>query len=93
MAPFVGVFEILCGALLILALLTRLAAIPMIVSILDRDKPAAQIQGHAFVVAEDGADLATSRRVLVLPLAAGCRYGRTFPIFSSTAPCCGTETS
>jgi putative oxidoreductase len=33
MAPFVGVFEIGCGALLILGLLTRLAAIPMIVNI------------------------------------------------------------
>ena len=33
MAPFVGVCEIVCGALLILGLLTRLAAIPMIVNI------------------------------------------------------------
>jgi uncharacterized membrane protein YphA (DoxX/SURF4 family) len=33
MAPFVGVFEIACGALLIVGLLTRLAAIPMIVNI------------------------------------------------------------
>lgn len=33
MAPFVGVFEIGCGALLILGLLTRLAAIPMIINI------------------------------------------------------------
>jgi putative oxidoreductase len=33
MAPFVGVFEIGCGSLLILGLLTRLAAIPMIVNI------------------------------------------------------------
>jgi len=33
MAPFVGGFEIVCGALLILGLLTRLAAIPMIVNI------------------------------------------------------------
>ncbi len=33
MAPFVGVFEIGCGALLIVGLLTRLAAIPMIVNI------------------------------------------------------------
>ena len=33
MAPFVGVFEIVCGALLILGLLTRLAAIPMIINI------------------------------------------------------------
>ena len=32
MAPFVGVFEIGCGALLLLGLLTRLAAIPMIVN-------------------------------------------------------------
>jgi uncharacterized membrane protein YphA (DoxX/SURF4 family) len=30
MAPFVGVFEIGCGALILLGLLTRLAAIPMI---------------------------------------------------------------
>lgn len=35
------------------------------------DKPLAQIQGHAFLVAEDGVDLARSRSVLVLPLAAG----------------------
>ena len=33
MAPFVGVCEIACGALLILGLLTRLAAIAMIVNI------------------------------------------------------------
>ena len=33
MAPFVGVFEVVCGALLILGLLTRLAAVPMIVNI------------------------------------------------------------
>jgi uncharacterized membrane protein YphA (DoxX/SURF4 family) len=33
MAPFVGVCEIVCGALLILVLLTRLAAIPMIINI------------------------------------------------------------
>src|SRR5450755_2915762 len=33
MAPFVGIFEIVCGALLILGLLTRLAAIPMIINI------------------------------------------------------------
>jgi putative oxidoreductase len=33
MAPFVGVFEIVCGALLVLGLLTRLAAIAMIVNI------------------------------------------------------------
>jgi len=33
MAPFVGLFEIVCGALLILGLLTRLAAIPMIINI------------------------------------------------------------
>lgn len=32
MAPFVGVFEIGCGALIVLGLLTRLAAIPMIVN-------------------------------------------------------------
>jgi putative oxidoreductase len=31
MAPFVGVFEIGCGILLLLGLLTRLAAIPMII--------------------------------------------------------------
>ena len=33
MAPFVGVCEIVCGTLLILGLLTRLAAIPMIINI------------------------------------------------------------
>jgi uncharacterized membrane protein YphA (DoxX/SURF4 family) len=34
MAPFVGVFEIGCGLLLILGSLTRLAAIPMIIDML-----------------------------------------------------------
>jgi putative oxidoreductase len=34
MAPFVGVFEIGCGALILLGLLTRLAAIPMIIDML-----------------------------------------------------------
>jgi putative oxidoreductase len=33
MAPFDGVFEIGCGTLLILGLLTRLAAIPMVINI------------------------------------------------------------
>ena len=33
MAPFVGLFEVVCGGLLILGLLTRLAAIPMVVNI------------------------------------------------------------
>jgi uncharacterized membrane protein YphA (DoxX/SURF4 family) len=33
MAPFVGVFEIVCGSLLILGLLTRWATIPMIINI------------------------------------------------------------
>ena len=33
MAPLVGLFEIACGTLLILGLLTRLAAIPMIINI------------------------------------------------------------
>ena len=32
-APFVGVVEILCGALLIVGLLTRLAAIPLLIDI------------------------------------------------------------
>src|ERR1035437_4252020 len=32
-APFVGVVEIVCGSLLILGLLTRLAAIPLIIDI------------------------------------------------------------
>ncbi len=32
MAPFVGVFEIGCGSLIILGFLTRLAAIPMIIN-------------------------------------------------------------
>ena len=34
MAPFVGVFEVACGTLLLLGLLTRLAAIPMIIDML-----------------------------------------------------------
>jgi putative oxidoreductase len=34
MAPFVGVVEIACGALLILGLLTRLAAVPLIIDML-----------------------------------------------------------
>ncbi len=43
-----------------------------------RGKPVAQVQGHAFVVAEDGSDLATSRRLLVLPLTAGeVRWNRS----------------
>lgn len=33
MAPFVGIFEIGCGLLIILGLLTRLASVPMIVNI------------------------------------------------------------
>ncbi len=33
MAPFVGAFEIACGACLIIGLLTRLAAIPLLVDI------------------------------------------------------------
>jgi uncharacterized membrane protein YphA (DoxX/SURF4 family) len=34
MAPFVGVFEIACGALLLVGLLTRLAAIPLIIDMI-----------------------------------------------------------
>jgi uncharacterized membrane protein YphA (DoxX/SURF4 family) len=34
MAPFVGVVEIICGTLILLGLLTRLAAIPLIVDML-----------------------------------------------------------
>jgi putative oxidoreductase len=33
MAPFVGVIEIVCGTLIILGLLTRLAAVPLIIDI------------------------------------------------------------
>lgn len=33
MAPFVGVVEIICGALLLIGLLTRVAAIPLLVNI------------------------------------------------------------
>jgi uncharacterized membrane protein YphA (DoxX/SURF4 family) len=34
MAPFVGVVEIVCGALILVGLLTRLAAIPLIIDML-----------------------------------------------------------
>jgi Predicted membrane protein len=34
MAPFVGVIEIVCGAMILLGLLTRLAAIPLIIDML-----------------------------------------------------------
>ncbi len=34
MAPFVGTIEILCGCLLLVGLLTRLAAIPLLITIL-----------------------------------------------------------
>jgi uncharacterized membrane protein YphA (DoxX/SURF4 family) len=34
MAPFVGIVEIVCGSLLILGLLTRLASIPLIIDML-----------------------------------------------------------
>ena len=34
MAPFVGIVEIVCGALLMLGLLTRLASIPLIINML-----------------------------------------------------------
>ena len=34
MAPFVGVVEILCGALLLFGLFTRLAAVPLTINIL-----------------------------------------------------------
>jgi uncharacterized membrane protein YphA (DoxX/SURF4 family) len=34
MAPFVGIVEIVCGALILLGLLTRLAAIPLIINML-----------------------------------------------------------
>lgn len=33
MAPFVGIVEIVCGALLLVGLLTRLAAIPLLINI------------------------------------------------------------
>jgi putative oxidoreductase len=34
MAPFVGVVEVVCGALVLLGLLTRLAAVPLIIDML-----------------------------------------------------------
>src|ERR1041385_4860691 len=34
MAPFVGVIEIVCGAMILVGLLTRLAAIPLIIDML-----------------------------------------------------------
>jgi uncharacterized membrane protein YphA (DoxX/SURF4 family) len=34
MAPFVGIVEIICGALILIGLLTRLAAIPLIIDML-----------------------------------------------------------
>jgi uncharacterized membrane protein YphA (DoxX/SURF4 family) len=50
MAPFVGVVEIVCGALVLLGLLTRLAAIPliivMLVAILSTKIPI--LLGHGF---------------------------------------------
>ncbi len=52
MGPFVGVFETLCGALVIIGLLTRLAAIPliviMIVAILSTKVPI--LLGHDFCI-------------------------------------------
>jgi hypothetical protein len=50
MGPFVGIVEIVCGALIILALFTRLAAIPliiiMIVAIVSTKAP--MLLGHDF---------------------------------------------
>ncbi len=50
MAPFVGVVEIVCGALILIGLLTRLAAIPliidMLVAILSTKMPI--LLGHGF---------------------------------------------
>ena len=50
MAPFVGVVEIVCGALILIGLLTRLAAIPliidMVVAILSTKIPI--LVGHGF---------------------------------------------
>lgn len=52
MGPFVGVVETLCGALIILGLLTRLAAIPliivMIVAIISTKIPI--LLGHEFLI-------------------------------------------
>src|SRR5436190_24089024 len=50
MAPFVGVVEIVCGAFILLGLLTRLAAIPliidMVVAILSTKLPVLLGHGH-----------------------------------------------
>lgn len=50
MGPFVGVVEIICGALLLLGLLTRIAAIPLVinisVAILSTKTP--MLLGHGF---------------------------------------------
>jgi putative oxidoreductase len=52
MSPFVGMVEIICGALIILGLLTRLAAIPliivMIVAIVSTKVPI--LLGHDFLI-------------------------------------------
>jgi putative oxidoreductase len=34
MAPFVGIFEIVCGSLLLLGLMTRLATIPLVITMM-----------------------------------------------------------
>ncbi len=52
LGPFVGVVETLCGALIILGLLTRLAALPllviMVVAIVSTKLPI--LLGHAFLI-------------------------------------------
>src|SRR5438132_4111786 len=43
MAPFVGVVEIVCGVLLLVGLITRLASIPLLIDILRAIKPSALV--------------------------------------------------
>ncbi len=75
MAPFVGTVEVVCGALLILGLVTRLAAIPLLidisVAILSTKIPVLLSKGFWPMEAEARTDYAMLTGLLFLLIAGG----------------------
>lgn len=78
MAPFVGTVEVVCGALLILGLVTRLAAVPLLidisVAILSTKIPLLLAKGFWPMEAEARTDYAMFTGLLFLLIAGGGRW-------------------
>ena len=89
MAPFVGVVEIVCGALLLLGLLTRLAAIPLIivmmVAIASTKIPIGMEKGFWAMVHEARTDYSMLLGCLFLLITGGGRWSLDAGVASGSA--------